>query len=504
MSLLSSAKSALSGAAGSAAGSLAGGITGAASKLTYSQLKTTYMDFESPQAAIFFANTAFNNTGNFIIDDIYVEVTSDFEASVATFRIYNIYDQKTSSFLYAQIKQQVCIGNVVDIVLGYLGVGKTVFHGFISGLDFHFDDIGLPYLEVTCMDIKGVMMASSYAQQISAASYSAAVEQIFARSVYASLMQGMSLQVTATPDASSAAGGLAGAAGGLSGAAGGLAGVAGGLSGAASGLAGSVTGGLTNDLGGVSNNLPKAGNLAGGLGGLGGLGGAQSVSATTIEMVAESDYEFVVKAAKRYNYEFFADKTTLYFRPAKSDTASQAELAAGAGILEFSVGYSISGLVGEVETRSVDAGTGKLVKSNKKLLQDAAIESKARALVGGAQKVYIDASIQSQQDADSRANSLYEQISYRLGSFEATCVGIPDLSPGRFIDVKGMGAPADNSFYITTVIHQLSSAGGYRTRLIGKTAKFGSALGGAAALAGGASSLTGGASSLASGLGGLL
>lgn len=489
MSLLSSAKSALSSAASSAAGGLAGSVTGAASKLTYSQLKTTYMDFESPQAAIFFANTAFNNTGNFIIDEINVEVTSDFEASVATFRIYNIYDQKTSSFLYAQIKQQVCIGNVVDIVLGYLGVGKTVFHGFISGLDFHFDDIGLPYLEVTCMDIKGVMMASSYAQQISAASYSAAVEQIFARSVYSSLMQGMSLQVTATPDASSA------------GAAGGLAGAAGGLSGAAGGLASGATGGLTSDLGGVTNSLPKAGNLTGGLGGL---GGAQSVSATTIEMVAESDYEFVVKAAKRYNYEFFADKTTLYFRPAKSDTASQAELAAGAGILEFSVGYSISGLVGEVETRSVDAGTGKLVKSNKKLLQDAAIESKARALVGGAQKVYIDSSIQSQQDADSRADSLYEQISYRLGSFEATCVGIPDLSPGRFIDVKGMGAPADNSFYITTVIHQFSSAGGYRTRLIGKTAKFGSALGSALSLTSGASSLAGGASSLAGGLGGLL
>lgn len=488
MSLLSSAASALSGAAGS--------VTGAASKLTYSALKTTYMDFESPQAAIFFAGTAFKNTNNFIIDDVNVEVTSDFEASVATFRIYNIYDQSTSSFRYSEIKQQVCIGNVVDIVLGYLGVGKTVFHGFISGLDFHFDDVGLPYLEVTCMDIKGVMMASSYAQQISAASYSAAVEQIFARSVYASLMQGMSLRVTATPDAASAAGGLTGGLGGISNplsGAGNLTGAAGNLTGAAGNLTGAAGG-----LGGVSNNLPKAGNLTGGL------GGVQSVSPTTIEMVSESDYDFVVKAAKRYNYEFFADKNTLYFRPAKADTAPQAELSAGAGILEFSVGYSISGLVGEVETRSVDAGTGKLVKSNKKLLQDAAMESKARALVGGAQKVYIDASIQSQQDADSRANSLYEQISYRLGSFEATCVGIPDLSPGRFIDIKGMGAPADNSFYITTIIHQFSSSSGYRTRLIGKTAKFGSALGGASALTGGASSLVGGATSLAGGLGGLL
>lgn len=428
MSLLSSVTSALSGAVGS--------MSGVANKLTFDTLKKTYMEFESPQAAIFFAGSAFQNKNNYVIDDIHVEVTSDFEASVASFRIYNSYDQGASSFQYSEIKQQVCIGNTLDIVLGYLGVGETVFHGFVAGLDFHYDAGGLPYIEVTGMDIKGVMMASCYSQQISAASYSAAVEQIFARSVYSSLMQDMSLKVTATPDA---------------------------------GASGSALGGL-------------GGSIGGGM--LGGMSGGQSASATTIEMVAESDYEFVVKAAKRFNYEFFADRNTVYFRPAKADTSVQAELAVGAGIIEFNVGYSVSGLVGEIETRSVDAGTGKLVKASKKLSQDAAIESKARALVSKAQKVYIDASIQSQQDADARVASLFEKMRYRLGSFEATCVGIPDLVPGRFLDVKGMGEPADNSFYITTVTHQFSSMNGYTTRLVGKTAKYGASLSGASSLTG--------------------
>lgn len=401
----------------------AGGLAGAAAKLTYDGLKKTYMEFSTPQAAVFFGGEAFKNTGDFVIDDVNVELTSDFEASVASFRIYHIYDQSTSSFRYSEIKAQVCMGNTLDIALGYLGVGKPVFHGFIAGIDFHFDDTGSPYIEVTGMDIKGVMMASCYSQQLSAASYSAAVEQIFARSVYSSLMQSMKLQVTATPDAGGTAGGLGGAAGG------------------------------------------------------------GKASAYTVEMVAESDYEFVVKAAKRFNYEFFADQETIYFRPAKSGAAVQAELSAGAGILDFSVGYSITGLVGEVQARSVDAGTGKLVKASQKLAQDMAIESKARSLVSKSQKVYIDASIQSQQDADARAASLYEQMSYRLGSFEATCIGIPDLAPGRFLEAKGMGAPADNQFYITTVTHQFSSETGYRTRLIGKTARFGAASGAASAAA---------------------
>lgn len=415
--LLSGALSSLKGAAGS--------VAGAASKLTYDGLKKTYKGFTAPQAAVFFGGEAFKNSGDFVIDDIYIELTSDFEASIATFRIYHIYDQAAAAFRYSEIKGQVCMGNTLDIALGYLGVGEVVFHGFIAGLDFHFDDTGSPYMEVTGMDIKGIMMASSYSQQISAASYSAAVEQILARSVYSSLMQSMKLQVTATPD-----------------------------------------GGGGGSLGGLSS----------------GRGGG--ASDRTIEMVAESDYEFVVKAAKRFNYEFFSDKQTIYFRPAKSDASVQAELSAGAGILEFSVGYSITGLVGEIQTRSVDAGTGKLVKASQKLARDMAIENKARSLVGKSQKVYIDASIQSQQDADARAASLYEQMSYRLGSFEATCIGIPDLSPGRFLDAKGMGAPADNSFYVTTVTHQFSSEEGYRTRLAGKTAKFGASLGGSSALGG--------------------
>lgn len=420
----------LSGALNALGGSV-GGLAGAAAKLTYSTLQATYQNFTTPQAAVFFGGDAFKNTGEFVIDDIMVELTSDFEASIATFRIYHIYDQSASSFRYDEVKKQVCIGNVLDIALGYLGTGKTVFHGFVAGLDFHYESSGLPYLEVTGMDIKGVMMASSYAQQISASSYSAAVEQIFARSVYSSLMRDMTLRVTATPDAG--------------------------------GAAGMLGGGLSEGIGGTSGGT----------------------TAATVEMVSESDYEFVVKAAKRYNYEFFADKNIIYFRPAKSETAAQAELSVGAGIVDFNVGYSVSGLVGEIQTRSVDAGTGKLVKASKKLGQDAAIESKARALVNGAQKVYIDASIQSQQDADARAESLFERMSYSLGSFEATCIGIPDLSPGRFVEVKGMGAPADNTFYITTVTHQFSSDEGYRTRLTGKTARFGAALGGASALAGG-------------------
>jgi len=63
--------------------------------------------------------------------------------------------------------------------------------------------------------------------------------------------------------------------------------------------------------------------------------------------------------------------------------------------------------------------------------------------------------------------SLMDQMSYRLGSIEADCVGIPELVPGRFVEVKGMGVPVDNKFYITTVNHDFTNDGGFKTRIRG-------------------------------------
>ena len=59
-------------------------------------------------------------------------------------------------------------------------------------------------------------------------------------------------------------------------------------------------------------------------------------------------------------------------------------------------------------------------------------------------------------------------MSYRLGSIEAECIGIPELLPGRFLRISGLGSPADNDFYLTSVIHEYRDDTGYRTRVIGK------------------------------------
>jgi hypothetical protein len=195
---------------------------------------------------------------------------------------------------------------------------------------------------------------------------------------------------------------------------------------------------------------------------------AQPGAATeTIEMVSESDYEFIVKAAKKFNYEFFVDRGAVVFRKARSVPTVLASLSARKGIISWHVNYSLTGMVEKIEVRSMDPGTGKIISAKGSNKETLSTSGKAKALVRGSRRVYIDPTVFSQEQAKARLDSLMTQMSYRLGSLECECLGIPELVPGRFVEID-IGSPGDNAFYITNVIHDFPSTGEYHTRLIGE------------------------------------
>lgn len=380
-----------------------------ASNLTYSDLQTTYNDFSLPQAQITLGGKIFSDkSDDMIISDINVELTCGFEASVARFRIFNVYDSETGTFLYSDIKSLVLLGTSLTIDLGYLGTLQTVFVGFVSGVTFGFDASDLPYIEVTGMDIKGIMMAGTYAKQLTSNNYGDAVSEILKAtgSAYDKLSTTggiSSIQVTATPDKSTSS--------------------------------------------------------------------SNSASSYTVEMASESDYEFIVRAAKKFNYEFFVDRGTVYFRKAKSNTTTLMTLGSGSGLVNFQIEYSITGLVGTVQARATNVGEAKLISSKSTFSNTMSTGSKAKALVKGATKTLIDPTINSQSQADARVSSLMERMSYRLGSLHGDCVGLPDLVPGRFITLSGLGSPVDNDFYLTSVIHDFTNDTGFKTSIVGCAAQ---------------------------------
>ncbi|MDR2088434.1 MAG: hypothetical protein LBP73_03655 [Clostridiales Family XIII bacterium] len=380
-----------------------GGLPGAGGGSNFDALKKKYKNFYYPQARIELGGTEFKDkSGQLAVNDISVELTSGYEASVASFRIYGVYKQESGKFEYDELKKQILLGNALTIKLGYLGALETVFTGFVAGVNFVFTVGGLPCVEVTGMDVKGVMMSGSYAEQLAAASYGEAVREILRKTAYERLQDGSAITgiaVSDTPDKEA--------------------------------------------------------------------GGDRGASSYTIEMSSESDYEFVVKAAKKFNYEFFTDRGKVYFRKAKNASDDLPELSIENGLINFDIGYSITGLAETVEARSVDAGTGKILSSKKKLTNNLSVGNHAKKLISKSRHVYIDPTIVSKQHADARADSLLETMSYRLGSLNCECIGLPELQPGRFLKLAGLGAPAENRFYITNVTHSISADTGYRAKLVG-------------------------------------
>lgn len=395
----------------------------------FEELKKKYMQFQHPVAVVKINGESLADAKKgYPVSDIQIDLTSGFEASVAEFSVYDVYDESAGKFDLSGKKTKLQLGSRVEIYLGYSGEASCVFVGVITRINYLFEKYDIPCIRVTAMDVKGIMMAGSYSAQLKAKNYADAVKEILDKTAYEKLGQqgekiirGVSIDMT--PD--------------------------------------------------------KQRMLANG-----GVGAEDK----TIEMVAESDYEFVVKAAKKHNFEFFTECGQVYFRKAKSDSSVLMTIGPATGMHNFDISYDLTGLVEKVVVRGMDVSKAKLISANKKFSNKISNGSKAKPLLKDSQKVYIDSTITSKEEAEDRVNSLIETMSYRYGTMECELVGLPELLPGHFIELAGLGEPAENTFYINRIRHILGKSGQYDTRITAVSAGMsGGALGGLAQGAGGLS-----------------
>ncbi len=398
-------------------------------KYNFDDLKKQYGGFNSPVLVVRIDDKDLGSTDKgYPVSDLYVDLTSGYEASIAEFSLYGAYDKATASYtVSSNLKKYTKMGAKVEIWTGYGTEAKSIFVGAIMRVNYRHGMDEIPCIRVTAMDVKGIMMASTYSRQLKATSYSAAVQEVLEKSTYASLQSlGIisGIHVTDTPDKPS------------------------------SGMS-SMTGG--DDLG------------LSALGGASDLSGQEEETDRTIEMVAESDYEFIVKAAKRYNYEFFTECGDVYFRKAKADTTTRIVITPLMGMYSFDVSYDITGLVNKVTVRATDAARAKVIEASRK--NQSSLPGKAKSLIKGNEKYYIDASVTSKEEADYRAQSLMEMISYRFGTLECEIQGMPEYLPGYFVELSGLGSGINNTFYISRVIHQMTQDGKYIVKLEGKAAE---------------------------------
>ncbi len=381
--------------------------------LTLADLDKKYEGYYYPVARVYLGgnNPEEDKKLTLAVEDYVVEITSDLKASIATFSIMYARDGGTGAFMVKDLKKYISLGTDVKILMGHSDSITEVFKGYIARVDavYTVSSPGDAAIRVTAMDIKGIMMANHYSKRLKANYYSDAVKEILDQSPYQTLKNN----------------------------------------------------GIIDDIS-ISDTPDKP---------PGGASGGQTPD-NRIEMVAESDYDFVVKAAKKFNYEFFAIGGNVAFRKAKMNTQVLMEINPHSSILSYDIGYDITGVVGQVKVRTLDIGKGSKVEVKKKNTGKVSLGSKAKPLISNQEYVYIDSSIETQKDAENRAEYILEDISYRLGHIHMELKGIPELVPGRFVELKGFGDGVSNKFYLTDVIHEYHQEGHYITTIEGKAATF--------------------------------
>ena len=175
-----------------------------------------------------------------------------------------------------------------------------------------------------------------------------------------------------------------------------------------------------------------------------------------------TDYEVIVEQAEKQGYEFFIIQGKAYFRKRQKVTSALMTMGPAQGILNARFSMSAQPLVKKIEIRSIDPESGKQIKGEAALSGTFGKGSGYKKLLGDSRQVFYEPGVQDAAEAKARAQARMDQISQRFGELECECVGIPELSPGRFVEVDELSSQADRKYYITYVRHVLSEDG-YRT-----------------------------------------
>lgn len=197
--------------------------------------------------------------------------------------------------------------------------------------------------------------------------------------------------------------------------------------------------------------------------------GAVDTTTPTLEVETqnnESDFEYIARLAKQYNYEFFVLGDKLYFRKPHPSTTEIVTLEWGTTLFSLDISADIGGVEAtKVEVHGYDKKTkteivgeaatvtsfGSGAKSGCDLLKTALGNKDAIKLIN-------DPRIAVAADAKAFAQAVLDEIALKFIYGEGTCVGIPELRAGICIKLDKVGK-FTNTYYVTQATHSFDRDG---------------------------------------------
>lgn len=177
-----------------------------------------------------------------------------------------------------------------------------------------------------------------------------------------------------------------------------------------------------------------------------------------VHRLGPTDYDVVCAAADFVCYEFYAFASELYFgapRPVSSPTVT---FDGPNGLMRLARGRTLAGQCAAVAVSGAD-DAGARIYSRQARESDSGFGTDSMGSVLTGDLHQPEAAVRTMAQAQYLARNRMARRQRQAGRLAGRCVGLPELRPGRFIEVSGMSEPVNGSYYVHTVRHVLDEAG---------------------------------------------
>lgn len=190
-----------------------------------------------------------------------------------------------------------------------------------------------------------------------------------------------------------------------------------------------------------------------------------TIGSFTVPSVKEvlDDFRYLRLLSEQYCMSLFCVNGELIFDNVIRSTSPILSLTVGAGLLDFGRRLSLHGQTGEVEIWGRDV--------NQKFIHGSAdrvsIGGRGKSAVQYAEKfkttVLREYSeyVRTQNECTKLAQARLDVQAMEFISGEGTCVGIPELIPGRYINIRGLDGENNGTYFMSKVRHVFTRDGFY-------------------------------------------
>ena len=193
----------------------------------------------------------------------------------------------------------------------------------------------------------------------------------------------------------------------------------------------------------------------------------------TIPIVKErvDDWTFLNLMAQRYGMSLFVAAGEMIFDNVAGTTTPVVALKLGEQVHGFQKRVTLAHQVGKVEIRGRDVNQ-KLIKSASTKVKIGKGKSAAQIVPGLKDAVVREYSefVRTKEDCTQMAQNRMDSYAMGFVTGKGSCIGLPELFAGRYIEITGADKKSVGRFFMTKVRHVFESQA-YRTEFEIKGAK---------------------------------